>query len=443
VSRTVGALRALPSGELRTSVLVSRLADSVELYAGAAARLGRPVSAQEAEAAGDFTPAVELQNGWLPGSVPVSTETSARRGRGLLDRLSMPPYLRATIQISVAGTIAVAVGDAVSGVRLYFAVLATFLSFVMATNSGEQARRALFRTGGTAIGIVVGDLLVHLTGGHVWSTLAVVLVAMFFGVYLIRLNYMFLVVAITVAISQLYVQIDVFSWQLLLLRLAETAIGSAAVIVTVLVIVPLRPQRVLTTGLRLWVAALRRLLDAVFGRFDGEDEPLQPLIRAVDVAYAELVATAAPLRWATFGHRSSQLTDVLSISSAARQYARSLAHLIDRAEAEGEVLPWADEAPLRPAAEQLRTSVGTIADRLDTGGNGRYVRSAALLALALDDLRRERSRFAFALKDLTMLDGALARLATALEMEVDDHDTTAHRGDDGDATSRPSVASST
>lgn len=443
VTRAVAALRTVPCGELHTSALVSRLAASVELYAEANAHLGRPVPAEEAEASGGtFTPAVELQNGRLPGSVPVSTEASTTRGRRLLDRVPMPPYIRTTIQITVAGTLAVAVGGAVSGTRLYFAVLATFLSFVMATNSGEQARRALFRTGGTAIGIVVGDVLVHVTGGHVWSSLAIVLVAMFFGVYLIRLNYMFLVVAITVTISQLYVQIDVFSWQLLLLRLAETAIGSAAVIVTVLFILPLRPQRVLTTGLLLWVNALRRLLEAVLGRFDGEHEPLRPLIRAVDAAYAGLVATAAPLRWTTFGHRSSQLTEVLLVTSAARQYVRSLAALVERAEADGEVQSWADNAPLRPAAEQLRTSVDAIARRLDTGENGRYVRSAALIAPSLDGLRRQPSGFAFALKDLTLLDGALARLATALDMPVGDHDTAGPGGDASDPSDRPSVASS-
>jgi uncharacterized membrane protein YgaE (UPF0421/DUF939 family) len=444
VSRAVAALREVPCGELHTSMLVSRLAASIELYAEAHAHLGRPVRAEEAEAVGGtFTPAVELQNGWLPGSVPVSTEASTTRGRGLLDRVPMPPYIRTTIQIAVAGTLAVVVGDAVSGTRLYFAVLATFLSFLMATNSGEQARRALFRTGGTAIGIVVGDVLVHVTGGHVWSSLAIVLVAMFFGIYLIRLNYMFLVVAITVTISQLYVQIGEFSWQLLLLRLAETAIGSAAVVVTVLFILPLHPQRVLTTGLLLWVSALRRLLDAVFGRFDGEHEPLRPLIRAVDAAYAGLVATAAPLRWTTFGHRSSQLIEVLAVTSAVRQHARSLAALVDRAEADGEVLPWADDAPLRPAAEQLRTSVDAIARRLDTGENGRYVRSAALVAPSLEGLRRQPSRFAFALKDLMLLDGALALLATALEMQVGDNDIAGPGGDAGDPSDRPSAASST
>jgi uncharacterized membrane protein YccC len=440
VTRAVSALRTMPPGELVIDVLVSRLTASVEFYAENHARLGRPVGAEESAAAGDtFTPAVELQNGWLPGSVPVSAQASTTPGRGLLDRIPMPPYLRTTIQIAVAGTLAVAVGDVVSGQRLYFAVLAVFLSFLMASNSGEQERRALFRTGGTAIGIVVGDLLVRVTGGHVWSTLAIVLVSMFFGVYLIRLNYTFLVIAITVTISQLYMQIDIFSWQLLLLRLAETAIGSTAVIVTVLIILPLLPQRVLTTALLLWVTSLRRLLEAVFGRLDGEREALQPLIRAVDVTYAELVATAAPLRWTTLGHRSSQLTEVLSDSSAARQYARSLAASVEQAEADGEALPWADDAPLRPAAGQLRTSIDAIAQRLDTGENGSYVRSAAFLALTAAHLRPQPSRFALVLKDLTHLDGALARLATALDMEVGDHDTAGPRGDDSDRGHRPST----
>jgi hypothetical protein len=94
---------------------------------------------------------------------------------------------------------------------------------------------------------------------------------------------------------------------------------------------------------------------------------------------------------------------------------------------------------LRPAAEQLRTSIDAIARRLDTGENGRYVRSAAFLALTLDRLRPQPSRFALVLKDLTHLDGALARLALALQMEVGDHDTVGHEGDDSDRSDRPST----
>ena len=425
VSRAVAALRTAASNVSRTTVLTSRLAASVEDYAEARARIGTPVREDEiADAAGgDFSPAVELVNGWLPGSTPVSSEASTTRGRGLLDRAAMPSHVRTTIQITVAGTLAVVAGDALSGPRLYWAVLATFLAFVATTNSGEQVRRALFRVGGTAIGIVVGDLLVHLTGGRPWLSVVIVLVALFFGTYLIRTNYMFMVVGITVTVSQLYAQLEEFSWHLLVLRLAETAIGVAAVVLTVLFIVPLRPQRVLTTGVLLWFTALRRLLEAVLGRLDGQRARLRPLARDVDAAYAALVATATPLRRATFGRNSTQLAELLSVSSAARQHARALAALVEHSEVDGEVMPWAESRPLRAAAEQLGTSVDAIEHRLATGEHGRYVRSSALVALALDDLRPRHSRLASAMRDLTLLDATLARLAAALQMDIADHDT--------------------
>jgi uncharacterized membrane protein YccC len=410
-------------------VLASRLAASAEDYAEARDRFDRPVTDEEvAAAASEFSPAVQLFNGFLPGSMPVSTEASTTRGRaGLFDRVTMPPYLRTTIQIAVAGTIAVVVGDVVSGPRLYWAVLAVFLSFIAASNSGEQARRALFRAGGTAIGIVVGDLLVHLTGGRVWASLLIVLVALFFGIYLIRVNYMFMTIGITVTMAQLYVQLGEFSWQLLLLRLGETAIGVAAVIVTVLLIVPLRPQRVLTTAVLLWFTALRALLDAVLGRLSGERVPLPPLVRALDAAHAALESTAVPLRRAMFGGKSAQLTEVLSVSAAARQYARSLAAQVEDAEADDDA-PWSANEPLLAAVGQLQSSLEAVEQRIRTGAHGCYVRSSALVALAIDALRPRHSPLQHALRDLTLLDGALARLATALRMDVADHDTSPGTG---------------
>jgi hypothetical protein len=61
--------------------------------------------------------------------------------------------------------------------------------------------------------------------------------------------------------------------------------------------------------------------------------------------------------------------------------------------------------------------------RIRTGERGCYTRAAALVALALDELRPQRSPLQDALRDLTLLDGTLARLATALDMDVADHDT--------------------
>jgi uncharacterized membrane protein YccC len=423
---------------VRTTVLAHRLAASAEDCVRARREVAEAV-AQRRSGAEEFAPAVALNAGFLPGSVPVSAAASTTPGRGgFLDRAAMPPYVRSAIQIAVAGTIAVVVGDALSGRRMYWAVLATFLAFVAATNTGEQVRRALFRVTGTAIGIVVGDLLVHLTGGQVWASLLIVLVALFFGIYLIRINYTFMTIGITVTMSQLYVQLGEFSWGLLVTRLVETAVGVGAVVLTVLVIVPLRPQRVLTTGLLLWFQKVRGLVDAVLDRLVDRDEgdrdeedrdeedreavALRPAVRELDAAYAALMATAAPLRRATFGRNSAQLTDLLAVSAAVRLYARSLAAQAEAGEP-GEQTRAADRA-LRAMAEQVRASTSAIERRIETGEHGCYVRASALVTLAAEHVRPRHGALQHALRDLTLLDGALARLAAALQMEIQDHDTT-------------------
>jgi uncharacterized membrane protein YccC len=234
---------------------------------------------------------------------------------------------------------------------------------------------------------------------------------------------MFMSMGITVTLAQLYVQLDEFSVSLLLLRLAETAIGVAAVVVTVLVIVPLRPQRVLTTALLLWFTSLRTLVEAVLDRGTAGGVPLRPLIRAVDAAYDGLVATAAPLRRAMFGRNSVQLTELLSVAAAARQYGRSLAAALDEAEAGSEEPSWASSDSFEAAASQLRSSLDAVERRIRTGEHGCYVRSAALVALAIDDLRPRHSSLHHVLRDVTLLDGTLARLAAELQMDVADHDT--------------------
>jgi hypothetical protein len=125
------------------------------------------------------------------------SDSRGARGREPGDTPGLDAALRTTLQTVVAGALAVVAGYAVSAARVTWAVLTVFVCFLQASNSGEQVRRAMFRAGGTAVRIVVGDLLVHLTGGQVSPSLLIVLVAMFFGIYLIRINYMFLTVAIT------------------------------------------------------------------------------------------------------------------------------------------------------------------------------------------------------------------------------------------------------
>jgi uncharacterized membrane protein YgaE (UPF0421/DUF939 family) len=418
VDGAAGELTSAIAEEPRVTVLAHRLAASALGYRDACRQMvsgvvevtdGEPVL---------FTPAVELASGYLPGSGPISTEASTTPGLGgPLDRVVLPPYLRATIQIAVSATIAIVAGSIVSSQRMYWALLVAFLAFMATTNSGEQVRKALFRLGGTAVGIVAGDLLVHLTGARVWATLLIVLVALFFGFYLIRVNYTFMVIGITVMMSELYAQLGEFSWHLLVLRLVETAIGVGAVAVTVVLVVPLRPQRVLTTGVLLWLRSMTALVDGGVQRMlTGAEAPLRAQVRDLDATYAAFEAAAAPLRRATVGRNSAQLEEIRAVTAAARHYARTFAVGVHAVEVPA-------DPGLDAALAQLRTSMAAIEHRVATGTHGTYTRSAALLEPAARSVVAADPRTAPVLRDLALLDGALARLASALCMNVTDHDT--------------------
>jgi hypothetical protein len=169
---------------------------------------------------------------------------------------------------------------------------------------------------------------------------------------------------------------------------------------------------VLTTAVHQWFEAASDVLHAALQKLLGTEDgqPLQPLVRQLDAAYAALEATAAPLRRATFGRNSTQLAEIRSVTAAARNYLRSLA-----VEASLESVPGC--RPLEQAAEQLQASVAAIAARIESGTSGGYVRVGELL----DAARRSvpaHGEAALGLRDLTLLDAAFARLAGALGMDV-------------------------
>jgi hypothetical protein len=85
--------------------------------------------------------------------------------------------------------------------------------------------------------------------------------------------------------------------------------------------------------------------------------------------------------------------------------------------------------------------MASIDGRIETGRHATYTRSGALLELAAretaDNVLAQRT-----LRDLTLLDGALARLALALQMTVIDYDTTPDPGDDLTPAAAGALASS-
>jgi hypothetical protein len=415
----------VPPGQDHAVVVVThRFAGSVIALADAMTEWMALGAAGEGK--GAFQPAVRLFGGWLPGSAQVSNAASREPGIRLGDRVRLPLYTRTAIQVGVAVGAATALGDVVSGHRFYWAVIASIATFTGANTTGERVRKAFLRVAGTAVGIVVGSLLVTAAGHHPYWSIAVILAAQFFGFYLQRINYAFMVIGTTVTISQLYVQLDEFSNSLLLLRLAETALGAAVTTVVVLLVFPLRTRRVLRIAARNHVQAVGRLAghatQHLLGADHGTQATLRSSARAVDAAYQALTATAQPLRRTLLGDPDEDTGRALRLASAARHYSRNLVTDTERAG----LLDAGTRLDIELASATLQHSMDVVAGALTGPRDGVYTRSSAIFDRAERRLE-ERSRAVgpgqLAIRDLKLIDGTMARMAERLGLAITDYDT--------------------
>ncbi|MCU1362957.1 MAG: hypothetical protein JWM55_785 [Acidimicrobiaceae bacterium] len=419
-----GLLRADSDDDHVAVVIVHRFAGSVVALADAMSEwieLGRSDAG-----AGTFHPAVVLFGGWLPGSAQVSATASLESGRGWSGRVRLAPYSRTALQVAVAAGAAIALGDVVSTSRFYWALIAVFVAFLGANNSAEQIRRAFFRVAGTAVGIVVGSLLVKAVGDHTYWSVVVILLALFFSLYLMRVSYAFAVVGVTVMVSQLYEGFGVFSNSLLVVRLEETALGAAVAIIVAFFVFPLRTRRVLRVAVREYVRAVAQLIDHATSRLLSDspvDEgALRADARSLDASYQTLVATAQPLRRSSIGRVDEDVDRVMRLASASRYYCRSL--VVDVGDD-----AWLDATSremFERAVRTLRESLHVVDDAFDGVLDVPYTRSASLF----DSVERRLKKFPttvsedeLAVRDLKLLDGTMARLAVVMKLGVVDFDT--------------------
>lgn len=383
--------------------------------------------ARDRDEAGEFEASTWLVGGWLPGSVPVSAAASeaSERGRGW-NRVRLAPYTRTAIQMGVAVSGAVVLGDLVSGRRFYWALIGAFVTFMGTANTGEQLRKSAHRVAGTAAGVLLGAVFAHLVGDRTGLAIAVILAAMFAGLYLMRVSYGFMVVGITIMVSQLYVQLGEYSNSLLVLRLEETALGAAVAAATVLLVVPLRTRRVARVATADYVRAAASVSAAATGRLldpAGPDGAVRKAARDTDAAYQALLAVLAPPQlpfpWAS----DRQQAQLLHAAGAARHYARNL--VVDTSVP----VPLTDDQrqQIEAAAGQLAASLEQLAaEPAGRESTARYVRSASLFdlvtagdpALAGAPVAGGLSPLILSMRDLQLLDGAMAALSQAVGMPV-------------------------
>ncbi|HEX4216807.1 MAG TPA: FUSC family protein [Acidimicrobiales bacterium] len=416
-----------PSDQFSAAVVVPhRFAGSVIALAEAGTEWLALATTEAAK--GAFQPAVMLFGGWLPGSAQVSAAASTERGARWPDRIRLAPYTRAAIQMGVAVGIATALGVLVDSYRFYWAVIAVFITFMGVNNAGEQARKALFRVGGTVVGIGIGSLIAEAVGHNTYGSIAVILVALFFGLYLMRINYAFMVVGITVVVSQLYVQLGEFSNSLLGVRLEETALGAAVAIAVVMVVLPLRTRRVLRIAFRDHIQAVGAAVEHASGRLLSDEAAIDTTLRAdgrsIDVTYQAILATAQPLRRNLFGSVDEDTGRAMRLAFASRNYSRNL---VADVEATGS-LDTELRSDLESASTTLQRSVRALAGAVTGPRDVIYTRSSALFdgtERYLETTPNGMGRGQLAIRDLKLIDGAMAGIAEVMALRVTDYDTVA------------------
>jgi Fusaric acid resistance protein-like len=413
-----------PDGD-NTEIIAHRFAGSVTDFTDALSQW-LVLGAQDQPGGGAlFAPAVPLrQGGSLSVTAAATAEASSTAEPGrYLPRAAVAPYVRTAIQVGVAVGAAIALGDLLSGQRFYWAAIGAFVVFQGTSNTEEQIGKALSRVVGTLVGIVVGSLLVDLIGPHAAWMIVVILASVLLGLYLQRADYAFLVIGITVLVSQLYAELGDFSNLLLVQRLEETAIGAVVAAAVVVAVLPLHASRVARVALRGYLAAMASLLRHAYPALGGEEAAalLQDDTRALDSAYRALASSIQSMRRIQAGGQSRRAGATIVAATSARRYALNLVRDIPTA-----AVPDADIAALlNRGCQTLQASLTSLQSAVAGLGGCTYTRSASLF-----DLIEQRSAAPgrgsgdgrLALRDLRMIDGALAELAGTLGLHVTSYD---------------------
>jgi uncharacterized membrane protein YccC len=274
----------------------------------------------------EYSATTPLMMGNLPGAPAVARDVAARGTRwNPLARLDMTS--RQAVQVALAGALAIILGRALSPTRYYWAAIAAFVVFTGTATRSETFIKAFNRVLGTMVGLVVAIWMAHLTAGHTAWVLVVVLASMFCGFYLLRVSYAYMMFFITIMVGQLYTVLNMFSSELLVLRLEETAVGAAVGIAVALVVTPLSTRDTVRSARDSLLTALKELLEGTAEWLDGTPPgpDLDGLSRALDNRVRQLDLVAAPLtRPLLWGNSSVRTRHRLGLYEATAAHARAL-----------------------------------------------------------------------------------------------------------------------
>ncbi|MFI1019002.1 FUSC family protein [Streptomyces sp. NPDC020965] len=316
---------------------------------------------------------------------------------------------RQAVQAAVGGTLALVIGQAISGERWYWAVGATWWIFVNTASRGEALVRGFRRVLGTLIGIAVGLVVVVPLHGAPVATAALVAVCVFGIFYTAAVSYTWMMLSVTLLAGGLYGLLDVLDPALLALRLAETAVGALGAALAVLLVLPVTTHAATNAWIQQAVTRVHGCTTAAARRLSGDDgaDPmplvaeLEALLGRVRLSLAPLVHPLSPLR-----ARKARARQVMALLDDCAREVRGLTAVAAARDARANTAPgFAHDARLVAACLRVEAAVHALvppaapaptAPAVPVPPGGQHPRAEAALA------------------HLHALEQALAELATPL-----------------------------
>jgi uncharacterized membrane protein YccC len=341
---------------------------------------------------------------------------------------SLRPTTRQAIQVTIAASLAIVIGELVSPDRWYWAVIAAFVIFAGTNSWAETLNKGWQRLLGTALGVPCGVLVAVLFAGDRTASLVAIFVCLFCAFYFMTITYSLMTFWITTMLALLYGLLGQFSFAVLVLRIEETAIGAVIGATVAVLVLPTNARTAIRDDTRAFLTSLSELIDVSIATMFGEDETGSPTeqARELDRKLQQFRITAKPMVAGVTGVANRRsVRRGLRLFTVCDRYGRSLARSSERyqdnlgAHAQTPELATA----LMAAAAETQGNIDTFVAIID-GARDQAVDSATDALDAAETLARkqdgegERSpdtrRFLTAVHALRQIDAAVVTGATNL-----------------------------
>ncbi|GAB3033764.1 membrane protein [Mycobacterium bourgelatii] len=304
---------------------------------------------------------------------PADVDTDHSR-RGLL------PTTRQAIQASVAGSLAIVLGDRISPERWYWAVIAAFLVFAGTTTWAESLTKGWQRLLGTVLGVPCGMAVATLVAGNSTASLVMIFVCLFCAFYFMQVAQSLMAFWITTVLALLYGLLGQFSVEVLVLRIEETAVGAAIGVAVAILLLPTTLSTTIRKDTREFLSSLSLVIETSIARMFGQQGANSPTeeARELDRKLQQFRITAKPLLAGVTGLAGRHnIQHSLRLFTICDRYGRNLARNGER---------YVDPSCPAELAEAVRTAARQIQHNIDALVAALDGRHAAPLIAASDAL---------------------------------------------------------